>query len=123
MHTDNSMVIAKRRGEERQKSVKEGQIVMEKDLTQGGKHTIQYTDDVLQNCIHETYNCINQCHLNKLKKFKKYHKLLNPKMTFTLRRNEHYTIYVDRLEYILKNICFTHILQNIFIGKMGSLPC
>ena len=28
---------------------------MEGDLTWGGEHTIQYTDDVFQNCIHETY--------------------------------------------------------------------
>ena len=30
-------------------------MVMEGDLTWGGKHTIQYTDDVLQNCTPETY--------------------------------------------------------------------
>ena len=28
---------------------------MEEDLTQGGEHTIQYTDDVLQDCTPETY--------------------------------------------------------------------
>ena len=28
---------------------------MEGDLTQGGKHTMQYTDDLLQNYIPETY--------------------------------------------------------------------
>ena len=27
---------------------------MEGDLTWGGENTTQYTDDVLQNCIHET---------------------------------------------------------------------
>ena len=30
-------------------------MVMEGDLTRGGEYTIQYTDDVLQNCTHETY--------------------------------------------------------------------
>ena len=28
---------------------------MEGDLTRGGEHRIQYTDDVLQNCTSETY--------------------------------------------------------------------
>ena len=28
---------------------------MEEDLTWDGEHTIQYTDDVLQNCTPETY--------------------------------------------------------------------
>ena len=28
---------------------------MEGDLTPGGEYTIQYTDDVLQNCTPETY--------------------------------------------------------------------
>ena len=28
---------------------------MEGDLTWGGEHTIQYTDDVLQNCKPDTY--------------------------------------------------------------------
>ena len=30
-------------------------MVTEGYLTQGGDHTIQYTDDVLQNCTLETY--------------------------------------------------------------------
>ena len=29
-------------------------MVMEGDLTWGGEHTIQYTGDVLQNCMSET---------------------------------------------------------------------
>ena len=29
-------------------------MVMEGDLTQGGEHTVQYADDVLQNCTTET---------------------------------------------------------------------
>ena len=29
--------------------------MVEGDLTWGGEHTIQYTDDVLQNCTPETY--------------------------------------------------------------------
>ena len=28
---------------------------MEGDLTWGGEHTVQYTDDVLQTCMYETY--------------------------------------------------------------------
>ena len=28
---------------------------MERDMTWGGEHTIQYKDDVLQNCVPETY--------------------------------------------------------------------
>ena len=36
------------------------------DLTQGGEHTIQYTDDVLQNYMPETYiNLLTNGHLNK----------------------------------------------------------
>ena len=30
-------------------------MVMEGDLTLCGEHTVQYTDDVLQNCAPETY--------------------------------------------------------------------
>ena len=30
-------------------------MVMEGDLTWGGEHTIQYTDDVLQSCMPENY--------------------------------------------------------------------
>ena len=30
-------------------------MVMERDLTWGGEHTMQYTDNVLQNCMPETY--------------------------------------------------------------------
>ena len=30
-------------------------MVIKEDLTWGGQHTVQYTDDVLQNCILETY--------------------------------------------------------------------
>ena len=32
---------------------------MEGDLTWGGEHTIQYTDDVLQNCTPEDYITIS----------------------------------------------------------------
>ena len=32
-----------------------GKMVTEGDFTLGGEHTIQYTDDVLQNCTLETY--------------------------------------------------------------------
>ena len=35
-------------------------MVIERDLTLGGEHTIQYTNDVLQNCTPENiYNFIN----------------------------------------------------------------
>lgn len=30
-------------------------MLMEDDLTQGGKYTVQYTDQVLQNCVLQTY--------------------------------------------------------------------
>ena len=33
-------------------------MVMEGDLTLGGEHVIQYTDDVLQNCTPETYKIL-----------------------------------------------------------------
>ena len=33
-------------------------MVMEEDLTWGGEHTIQYIDDVLQNCTPETYTIL-----------------------------------------------------------------
>ena len=51
-------------------------MVMERDLTWGGEHTIQYTDDVLQNCTPETYNFINQYHpQNSIKILKKETKI------------------------------------------------
>ena len=31
---------------------------MEKDFTWGGKHTIKYTDDALQNCAPETHTIL-----------------------------------------------------------------
>ena len=33
-------------------------MVMEGDLTWGGEHTIQYSDDILQNCTSETYRIL-----------------------------------------------------------------
>ena len=42
-------------------------MVMEGDLTWGGKYT-QYTDDVLHNCTWNLHNFINQYHFNKLNK-------------------------------------------------------
>ena len=49
-------------------------MVMEGDLTWGGEHTTQSTDDVLWNCASETCNFVNQCHPNKFsKKEKKSH--------------------------------------------------
>ena len=48
------------------------EMVMEGDLTLGGKHTIQYTDDVLLNCTLETsvmlLTYVTPIHLIKLKK-------------------------------------------------------
>ena len=45
-------------------------MVMERDLTQGGEHTIQYTDEVLQNCTTETFIIIltSVTPINSLKK-------------------------------------------------------
>ena len=33
-------------------------MVMEGNVTWGGEHTIQYADDVLQNCTPETYKIL-----------------------------------------------------------------
>lgn len=46
---------------------------MEEDLTLGGEHKMQNTDDVLQNYTFETYMIFKQCHPKKfnLKKNKK----------------------------------------------------
>ena len=48
-------------------------MVMEGDLTLGGEHTIQYTDDVLQNCTFETYiiSLTNVTTINSIKIFLK----------------------------------------------------
>lgn len=52
-------------------------MVMEGDLAMGGEHTMmmfyriddECTDDVLQKCMLEMYNFINQCHsINSVKK-------------------------------------------------------
>ena len=40
-------------GERREKRVKGEQIVIKGDFICSGEHTIQYTDDVLKNCIPE----------------------------------------------------------------------
>ena len=49
------------------------QMVMERDLTWGGEHTIQYTDDVFYNCAPETYIIlsINVTSINSIKIKKK----------------------------------------------------
>ena len=46
---------------------------MEGDMTWGGEHTIQYTDDVVQNCTPETYKTLlaNVTPVHSLKKTKK----------------------------------------------------
>ena len=58
---------------------------MEGDLTWGGEHTIQYIDDVLQNCIPET--CIilltNITQINSIKK-----QLLLMKMNYMLQSKD-----------------------------------
>ena len=33
-------------------------MVMDRDLTGGGEHTLQCTDDVMQNCAPETYRIL-----------------------------------------------------------------
>ena len=43
---------------------------MERDLTQGDEHTIQYIDDVLQNCTPETYIIVLISHHNKFHNIK-----------------------------------------------------
>ena len=45
---------------------------MEGDLTQGDEHTIQYTDDILQNYIPETYVIVlaNVIPINSIKSLK-----------------------------------------------------
>ena len=54
--TDNSMVITRSKGGKgRQEKVKGGYVVTKGDSTLGGKHTIQYTDDISQNCTPESY--------------------------------------------------------------------
>ena len=47
--TDKNMLITRGKGGQDRKSQKsvKGQIVMAGDLTWGGEHTIQHTDDVL----------------------------------------------------------------------------
>ena len=46
--------------------------MMEGDLTWSGEHTVQYTDDVLQNCTHETYIILltSSTPINSIKKKK-----------------------------------------------------
>ena len=50
------------------------------DLTWGGEHTTQYTDDVLQNCTPETYIILltNVTPINsiKIKKYLPYHRYI-----------------------------------------------
>ena len=43
-------------------------MVAEGDLTLGGEHTMQYTDDILLNRTLETYIILLTCHPDKLKK-------------------------------------------------------
>lgn len=47
-------------------------MVVEGDLTWGGEHIIQYTDDMLQNCTPETYILLlnNVTPINSIKKVK-----------------------------------------------------
>ena len=50
------MVITREKGEQGEVEKGKGmEMVMEGDLTWGGEHTVQYTDDILQNCTLETY--------------------------------------------------------------------
>ena len=52
-------------------------MAMEGDLTLGGEHTIQYTDNVLENCIPETYVIllVNVTPINSVKKKYTHRKL------------------------------------------------
>ena len=56
-----------------ERSANDNDFNMEGDLTSGGEHTIQYTDDVLQNCTPEA--CImlltNVTPINSIQIFKK----------------------------------------------------
>ena len=62
-------------------------MVMEGDLTWGGEHTVQYADDVLQNCTSDNlYNFISQCHFNKYNK-KKFWAKKAPKINMSRKRN------------------------------------
>ena len=47
-------------------------MVMEGELTWGGEHTVQYTDEVLQNCTPETSTILltNVIPINSIKKKK-----------------------------------------------------
>ena len=60
------------------KRVKEGKMVLEGDLTWGAEHTIQCTDDVLQNWTPETYIILltNVTPMHSIKT-KKIHKKLS----------------------------------------------
>ena len=56
--TDNRMVGTRGKeggGIEKDKGGGVKQMEIEEGLTLGGEHTMQYTEDVLQNCIFETY--------------------------------------------------------------------
>ena len=56
MDPDNSTVSTRRKSGLRETERLQGEyMVMEGDLTWGGEHTTQYTDDVLQNCTPEIY--------------------------------------------------------------------
>ena len=49
-------------------------MMTEGDQTLGGEHTLQHTDNILQNCMLETqYNVINQCHPDKFNLIKNSH--------------------------------------------------
>ena len=70
-HRLNSMVIIRgKEGGGMQKRVNGGQMVMEGDLTLSGEHTMQYTDDVLQNYTPEIYVILitNVIPINSIKK-------------------------------------------------------
>ena len=83
------------------------------DLTWGGKHTIQYSDDVLYKCVPETLNFINQCYPNKLNKnkiiFQNYPNLLFFK--FNLSSNH--------IDFVLK--VFLECLLILFLSKFQIL--
>ena len=59
-------------------------MMMERDLTWGGEHKIQYTDDMLQNCKPETYIILltNVTPINLIKKIKICTKLVVTKWSY-----------------------------------------
>ena len=87
-------------------------MVMEGDLTWGGEHTVQYADDVLQNCTSDNlYNfikakCASIMYYSKFQReFPRHHKLE------TEREVEHHHSYPQTIE-LIKHV-FILLFKNI----------